>query len=254
MIRHEDIGVKYLLENGYKKKDIRINNGLHDNVGIPDIITTNNNVEWEVKKIIGNEVSFTYAQYLYFGNNVNILIFKKCEDGYKFTECIDWFSLKHSEIYNININLEVTIDEAYNITHIINKHNTLSPYSSFHKELKYTHTLAFTYRQFLSLDDDKDIMIYRERKLLCTIKWKELKEGKDYNVRVEIKLKLDDIIKISDVIKREQTTRMLARDRNVDEHIKIQNNYVLNHKKYGKEYFKKYGIRKPLEYGINPTL
>lgn len=119
-IKHEDIGMEYLLSLGYKREDIKINNGLHDLVGVPDITTSDNN-EWEIK-ILGislASIGFTYHQLLWFKDSTNILIYRKSMREYIFCCCIKWKDLKVSNEYDIRISFELPIKETDMIISLI---------------------------------------------------------------------------------------------------------------------------------------
>jgi len=233
MIRHEDIGVEYLLKNGYKIEDIKINNSIYELVGIPDI-TTIDDKDWEVKVIIGNNIKFTYRQFLYFTDDTNILIFKKKNIEYECVEHIKWKQLKYDVRYNVNIEILVTIDEA-EILHNIIKSKRITSFIPINKKLRMTSGLDFTYTHFLSLKDDDKISIYRDNKILNTLTWKELKQSKDYEVTITLYTNYYEAEIISDVIERNFVQRHEQTHENDDRLISRMSNK--------KEFFRKYGLR-----------
>lgn len=114
--KHEELGIKYLIEKlGYKREDIEINvtsdtNGLTKR-GSPDLITLSDGKEWEVKQLENmSTTTFTSDQYQRFDKNVNVLIFKNpkhvLEEEDKFIMCIKFEDiLNQTENFGYTSNL-----------------------------------------------------------------------------------------------------------------------------------------------------
>lgn len=110
-VKHENIGIYYLTEMlGYKIEDIHRNyiQGIYDqNVGAPDLYTTDGK-EWEIKKLESTSVvRFAQHQYKKFDNNVNVLIFKQISrHEYVFLGCIKFGDIRSRKLGHDAYNLD----------------------------------------------------------------------------------------------------------------------------------------------------